>query len=462
MFRGCKLPGFFRQKECFTVEVGLKITNIGAFIIPGSEYANYQGQIAGARAISANNSLPSGGTSAHSAGTNASTGAGSLGEQTISEPATPESAGINADMEGSNMEAYSTPKTPLQGTKFDTLESARDHYSTYARRTGFAIRQQFKKERVDGTISRDRDELQDVENPAGIVKKRKKKKVVRIECEAHMYLSHDDAWWTVDRFEDTHNHPLIKKPSLTKFLSSHRYIPKEEEHFLRVLHGCNVETVRQMQLMSWFYGSAKDVPYTTQDIDNQRAKFRLEHRHKDVGSTIAYFQEMRAKDSYFYWRIKLDDEDWVENLFWIDGASRRAYAKYNDCLSFDTTYMTNMYKMPCAPFIGINNHGQSIQFGCGFVRNELKENFVWLFNTFLHAMGGVAPKNIITDQDFAMRSAIDEVFLNIIHRNCRWHIMKKAQEKLGKLMADDKPLNKAFKDCRQQLDCKLENPYEYM
>ena len=72
---------------------------------------------------------------------------------------------------------------------------------------------------------------------------------------------------------------------------------------------------------------------------------------------------------------------------------------------------------------------------------------MWLFNTFLHAMGGVAPKNIITDQDFAMRNAIDEVFIRIVHRNCRWHIMKKAHEKLGRLMADDEPLNKAFKDC---------------
>lgn len=240
---------------------------------------------------------------------------------------------------------------------------------------------------------------------------------------------------------------MIKKSSLTKFLSSHRYIPKEEQDFLRVLHGWNIEIARQMQLMSWLYGSAQDVPYTTQDIDNKQAKFRLEHCHADVGSTIAYFQEMRAKDSYFYWRVKLDDEDGVENLFWIDGASRRAYAKYNDCLSFDMTYMKNMYKMLCGPFIGINNHGQSIQFGCGFVRNELKENFVWLFSTFLHAMGGIAPKNIFIDQEFAMRSAIDEVFLNIIHRNSHWHIMKKAQEKLGKLMADDKPLNKAFKDC---------------
>ena len=106
-----------------------------------------------------------------------------------------------------------------------------------------------------------------------------------------------------------------------------------------------------------------------------------------------------------------------------------------------------MYKMHCAPFIGINNHGQSIQFGCGFVRNELSGNFVWLFNAFLHAMGGIAPQNIITDQDFAMRSAIDEVFIGIVHRNCRWHIMRKAQEKLGKLMADNDPLNNAFKDC---------------
>ena len=173
----------------------------------------------------------------------------------------------------------------------------------------------------------------------------------------------------------------------------------------------------------------------------------MEYRHADVGSTVSYFQDMKAQDPDFYWRIKLDDEDRVENLFWIDGASRRAYARYNDVISFDTTYMTNMYKMPCAPFIGINNHGQSIQFGCGFVRNELSGNFVWLFNAFLHAMGGIAPKNIITDQDFAMRSAIDEVFIGIVHRNCRWHIMKKAQEKLGKLMADNDPLNNAFKDC---------------
>ena len=81
----------------------------------------------------------------------------------------------------------------------------------------------------------------------------------------------------------------------------------------------------------------------------------------------------------------------MENIFWVDGATRKAYMEaYHDCISFDTTYMTNMYNMPFAPFIGINRHGQSFMLGCGFVRQELASSFDWLFETFLEAMHGVA------------------------------------------------------------------------
>ena len=175
-----------------------------------------------------------------------------------------------------------------------------------------------------GKPKRKKEEVQDVLNPEGIMKKRKRRKVKRSECPAHLYLTHKDVWWRVERFDDNHNHPLIRKPSLTKFLASHRNIPKDEQDFLRILHECNIDTARQMQLISWFYGDAENVPYTTQDLANQRAKFRKEYRNADVGSTIAYFEELRAKDPDFYWRMKLDDEDRVENVFWIDGTSRRA------------------------------------------------------------------------------------------------------------------------------------------
>lgn len=74
--------------------------------------------------------------------------------------------------------------------------------------------------------------------------------------------------------------------------------------------------------------------------------------------TITCFQKLQSEDVDFFYKIKLDEDDRVQNIYWVDGASRRAYKYYNDCISFDTTYLTNIYKMPCAPFIGINSHGQ--------------------------------------------------------------------------------------------------------
>ncbi|XP_037410395.1 protein FAR1-RELATED SEQUENCE 5-like, partial [Triticum dicoccoides] len=157
-----------------------------------------------------------------------------------------------------------------------------------------------------------------------------------------------------------------------------------------------------------------------------------------------YFDEKAKEDPDFFYRIRLDDEDRVRNMYCVDGAARRAYKHFRDCMSFDATYLTNMYKMPCAPFIGINNHNQLLQFGCGLVRNEDTDGYVWLFKTFLECMDGLAPMNIITNQDFSMRAGIEQVFPLVVHRHCRWHIIRKAEETLGPFFADRPDLHKEF------------------
>ena len=57
--------------------------------------------------------------------------------------------------------------------------------------------------------------------------------------------------------------------------------------------------------------------------------------------------------------------------------------------------------------------------------------FLWLFETWLEAMGGRHPVSIITDQDLAMKGAIAKIFPNTHHRLCLWHIQKKFAEKLS-------------------------------
>ncbi|CAM0883369.1 unnamed protein product [Alopecurus aequalis] len=61
-------------------------------------------------------------------------------------------------------------------------------------------------------------------------------------------------------------------------------------------------------------------------------------------------------------------------------------------------------------------------------------------------MEGIQPLNIITDQDEAMRTAIGIVFTLAIHRNCRWHIMQKVQEKAGPFIAKHEQLRLDFNE----------------
>ncbi|EEC84071.1 hypothetical protein OsI_30356 [Oryza sativa Indica Group] len=166
-----------------------------------------------------------------------------------------------------------------------------------------------------------------------------------------------------------------RKFSLKKFLRSHRAIPKEEKDFITMLHGVNISAGRIMKLMSELYGGARNVPYTRKDISNFKSKLGSEYRCRDIPEPIAHFEEIKKDDPNFFYKIQLDKEDRVQNIFWVDGAARNAYKDFKDCVSFDCTYMMNMYNMPCAPFIGINRHGQSIQLGCGFLRNEKTETF---------------------------------------------------------------------------------------
>ena len=50
----------------------------------------------------------------------------------------------------------------------------------------------------------------------------------------------------------------------------------------------------------------------------------------DIEDTVAYFEERAKADPDFFCRIRLDDQDRVRNMYWVDGATRRAYRHFHD------------------------------------------------------------------------------------------------------------------------------------
>ena len=155
--------------------------------------------------------------------------------------------------------------------------------------------------------------------------KRKREKMLHTDCKARIVVKLISDKWHVIFFAPDHNHDLVQKPSLKKFLRSHKGIPKPEKDFIALLHGCNLSSGRIMQLMNEFYGSAQLVPYEGKDVSNFRSKIRRTEKYKDMQETLDYFKKLEQQDAEFFYKIKLDAAHKVECLFWVDGAVRHAY-----------------------------------------------------------------------------------------------------------------------------------------
>ncbi|XP_042974852.1 protein FAR1-RELATED SEQUENCE 4-like [Carya illinoinensis] len=236
-------------------------------------------------------------------------------------------------------------------------------------------------------------------------------------------------YWLVTVVELAHNHAL--NPNESIFFRCHRKLDpimkrkielkdRAERHmsksFNPLVEGEGVENLSSAE---------KDHPNF---IDEERY-FQL---GKGGGAALCkFFQRMQGRSNGFYSVMNFNDDNRLRNVFWVDPRSRTAYKSFGDVITFDTTYLTNRYRIPIVLFMGVKHHGQSIFFGVGLISSQDAYTFVWLFQTFLECMNGQTPRAIVTDQDKAIKSAIAIVFPRTRHRFCLWRIMRKLLEKLG-------------------------------
>ena len=101
-----------------------------------------------------------------------------------------------------------------------------------------------KKQSLNLTITM---EMQKRERSWMVAKKRKREKMQHTDCKAKLVVKLIADKWHVIYFALDHNHDLVIKPSLKKFLRSHKGIPKQEKDFIALLHGCNLSIGRIMQ-----------------------------------------------------------------------------------------------------------------------------------------------------------------------------------------------------------------------
>ncbi|KAI4318596.1 hypothetical protein MLD38_032277 [Melastoma candidum] len=333
---------------------------------------------------------------------------------------------------------------PSKGMYFESEEAAKAFYNSYARRIGFSTRvSSSRRSRRDGAIiqrmfvcamegfrnsneKRTRD--REIKRP---------RKLTRTGCRASITVKMKEAGkWVVCGFVREHNHELLP-PDRVHILRSHRQISGPAKTLIDTLQAAGMGPRKIMSALIREYGGISKVGFTEVDCRNYMRFNRQSSLECDVQILLDYLRQMRAENPSFFYVVEGDgDNQGLSNVFWADSRAQLNYTYFGDTVTFDTTYRSNKYRLPFAPFTGVNHHGQPVLFGCAFVANESQASFVWLFRTWLMAMSGRPPVSITTDYDTVVGAAIAEVFPDIRHRFCKWHIFKKCQEKLSQVFLE--------------------------
>nr|KAJ0225756.1 hypothetical protein LSAT_V11C100006250 [Lactuca sativa] len=356
-------------------------------------------------------------------------------------------ANVEYEEDGPNNES-------ILGKVFDTTDDAYNFYNDYAFVHGFGIRihttckNKGTNEPYRKTLVCDKEGFKREDGNTSIGNEKKRRREVRIGCKAMFRISKKkDGKWFVDLFDDTHNHELSMTPTKVMKHRSHAKFHRTME-CKSLMVELNQAGLKPSQIKKAINAmkTSNEVDVTSKQCVDVLSEQRKHNKGREFYGLIKHLQDKALVDNDQYYVVDLCSDGCPRNIFWADGRSRDDFTKFGDVVVFDVTYMTNKFKMPFAPFTGVNHHGQSVLFGGALLENEKEETFVWLFEHFLKCMFSKYPKAIITNQDKAMGNAIKKVFPNARHRFCAWHIKKHELEHLRPYVARYSDFQESYKE----------------
>ncbi|XP_020096230.1 protein FAR1-RELATED SEQUENCE 5-like isoform X2 [Ananas comosus] len=313
-------------------------------------------------------------------------------------------------------------KEPEVGMEFESDEAAKTFYNEYARRLGFPFRvgRSRRSKGVEEVLIMKRF----VCSKEGVYRKktsgectRKRERIsMREGCKAMMEVVRDSNRWVISKLEKNHNHHL-GTCSRVGYLRARGFIDNSDK-----------ATIVASDAMALFRQNAFG-------------------EGGDAQGLLDYFKKMQAENPNFFYAIQVENNSCVTNAFWADARARTAYRYFGDAVTFDTTYKKNKYMMPFVTFSGVNHHLQPVIFGCALLVDETEFSFIWLFETWLAAMGGQAPCSLVSDQNRAMAAAIAKVFPNTCHRFCKWLILSRSKQKLAHVYSAHPTLRAELERC---------------
>ncbi|XP_016192552.1 protein FAR1-RELATED SEQUENCE 5-like [Arachis ipaensis] len=235
--------------------------------------------------------------------------------------------------------------------------------------------------------------------------------------------------WHIFYFSDEDNHDLLDTQFSAMF-PAHRKI--SEAYIMQMMNmlKSGISTSQIFGLLASQEGGYEFVGYGPRDIYNEIARQRRQIPGEAV-RVLKKLEDMRLKDPQLYFKACHDSRGLLRNLFWSDGISLLDYQLFGDVIAFDAMYKKNRYSCPLVIVSRVNHHNQTIVFAATLIVDETTDTYIWLLRQIMFAMKGKTPTSIITYGAMVIRNAVRDVFSEVRHRLCAWHLIRNATSNVG-------------------------------
>ncbi|GJV13727.1 FAR1-related sequence 5-like protein [Tanacetum coccineum] len=364
---------------------------------------------------------------------------------------TPESFVTHSNFDTPGGTVYYIPKVSaavllVKGNVYDSVDDCVVAYMKYAAEAGFVVRRSCQKRMLNGDVRQKYLVCNRMGCPKGIhvdtldlgnSDKQKRNSNLHITgCKARAVFNLDTCTrkFVLKVFDTIHNHELEREEY--KHLSkTERQLTYMEQAFIVKAASVNIGATRAHHLLTGIKGSYLLVHGTTVDFKNFFRSVNCYIGDSDAQMLIHKMENRKKHVSDFSFDYLVDNAE-LTAIFWADEVSKYNYREFGDVVSFDATFKTNKYKMVFVPFTAIDNHRKCVTVAAGLLKNETTKSYIWLLKAFIKAFGK-APSIVVTDQDGAMRNAIEAEFGGSKHRLCMWHITQKLPAKICAKIYDE-------------------------
>ncbi|KAF3901952.1 hypothetical protein ABW20_dc0100979 [Dactylellina cionopaga] len=127
-----------------------------------------------------------------------------------------------------------------------------------------------------------------------------------------------------------------------------------------------------------------------------------------------------------FFRYQHDDMNQITHLFYAFKDAIALARAYNVVFLLDSTYKTNVFKMPLLHCVGTTSTYHTFTLFICFMRAEKEADYAWAISIMRELLGDTAPKALVTDRELALMNAIQVYFPQPETTNllCVWHINK--------------------------------------